>query len=76
DLVESEAKELGLSNVRMPSGAGHDAGLLSHSYPTSMIFVPSIEGRSHSPEEMTREKDIENGANLLLNCILTLSQTC
>lgn len=76
DLVESEANKLGLSNVRMPSGAGHDAGLLSHSYPTSMIFVPSIKGRSHSPEETTREKDIETGANLLLNCILTLSQTC
>ena len=75
DLVQKEANKLELSNVRMPSGAGHDAGLISHCCPSSMIFIPSVKGISHSPEEKTRNKDIENGANLLLRCILSLSKT-
>jgi N-carbamoyl-L-amino-acid hydrolase len=31
-----------------------------------MIFVPSKEGRSHSPLEFTAADEIERGANLLL----------
>ena len=31
-----------------------------------MIFIPSVGGISHSPKEFSRPKDIENGANVLL----------
>jgi acetylornithine deacetylase/succinyl-diaminopimelate desuccinylase-like protein len=74
-LVETKTKELNLKYTRMHSGAGHDAGLLNHICPTSLIFIPSIKGKSHSPDEKTITKDIINGANLLLQCILTLSTT-
>ena len=73
DLVESKVRELGLSYMRMPSGAGHDAQLLSHVCPTAMIFVPSIGGRSHCPEELTSFSDCENGANVLLECVQQLA---
>jgi N-carbamoyl-L-amino-acid hydrolase len=36
---------------------------------TGMIFVPSKEGRSHSPAEWTAWEDIEVGVNLLFNTV-------
>jgi acetylornithine deacetylase/succinyl-diaminopimelate desuccinylase-like protein len=39
-----------------------------------MIFVPSVDGVSHSPREFTRPADIENGANVLLQTVLRLDQ--
>lgn len=65
-LVESAAAGLGLSTLRMPSGAGHDAQNLARLAPTGMIFVPSVAGRSHSPAELTSWEDVENGGNVLL----------
>lgn len=73
DLVERKTKELGLSYKVMHSGAGHDAQFMSHLCPTAMIFVPSIGGRSHCPEEKTLKVDCVNGANVLLRCVLELS---
>jgi hydantoinase/carbamoylase family amidase len=73
ELVEYKTKELGLSYKVMHSGAGHDAQFMSHICPTAMIFVPSIDGRSHCPEEKTLKTDCINGANVLLNSVLQLS---
>jgi N-carbamoyl-L-amino-acid hydrolase len=72
-LVESTATGLGLSTLRMPSGAGHDAQNLARLTPTGMIFVPSAGGRSHSPAELTTWEDVENGGNVLLNAIHQLA---
>ena len=73
DLVESKARELGLSYRRMPSGAGHDAQFMSYVCPTAMVFVPSVGGRSHCRDERTDPRDCENGARVLLECVLDLS---
>lgn len=72
-LVERKTRELGLSYKVMHSGAGHDAQFMSHVCPTSMVFVPSIGGRSHCPEERTTKADCVNGANVLLRCVFELS---
>jgi len=40
---------------------------------TGMIFVPSIGGRSHCPEENTSWTDVENGANVLLDTLIHLA---
>lgn len=72
-LVENKAKELGLSYKKMHSGAGHDAQFMSYICPTAMVFVPSIGGRSHCPEERTTKTDCVNGANILLQSVLELS---
>lgn len=73
DLVERKIKELGLSYMRMYSGAGHDAQFMSYICPTAMIFVPSIDGRSHCSVERSTKDDCVNGANILLQCVLELS---
>ena len=39
-----------------------------------MIFIPSVDGVSHSPKEYSRPGDIENGANVLLHTILEIDQ--
>ena len=66
-LVEKYAAARGLSCRRMTSGAGQDAQMLARVCPTAMIFVPSVNGVSHNPEELTRDADVINGANLLLD---------
>ncbi len=69
-LVADAAKELGLSSMPMPSGAGHDAQSLKDVAPIGMIFVPSREGISHAPTEFTSPDEISNGADVLLKTVL------
>lgn len=73
-IVDSSAKELGLTTKLMPSGAGHDAQDMARIGPVGMIFIPSIGGISHSPKEFSRPQDIENGANVLLGAVLRVDQ--
>jgi beta-ureidopropionase / N-carbamoyl-L-amino-acid hydrolase len=73
--IDARARGLGLSAVAMPSGAGHDAQNMATLAPTGMIFVPSRDGRSHSPAEHTDWDDIENGANVLLATLTDLATT-
>ncbi len=72
--VENAADRLGLSHIRLPSLAGHDARSLSQITPTAMIFVPSVDGISHNPRELTHDEDVVNGANVLLQSILALAE--
>jgi len=73
DLLASEAETMGLDYLRLPSGAAHDTQSMSAVTRTGMIFVPSIEGRSHSSGEWTNWEDIEAGANLMLRSVLALA---
>jgi N-carbamoyl-L-amino-acid hydrolase len=61
DIIAEAAAESGASYVRMPSGAGHDAMILARRIPSAMLFVPSIDGRSHDISENTNEDDICRG---------------
>jgi len=74
DQIAKVATKLGLSFKQMQSGAGHDAQDMALITPTGMIFVPSKDGISHSPEEFTTASDMANGTNVLLNTILTLDK--
>jgi N-carbamoyl-L-amino-acid hydrolase len=73
-LIADSVRELGLSNTVLPSGAGHDAQSMALLAPTAMIFLPSINGISHSPKEFSRPADIVNGVNVLLHTLLKLDQ--
>jgi N-carbamoyl-L-amino-acid hydrolase len=75
DLVEEVAKARGLSTMRMPSGAGHDAQMIARMCPAGMVFVPSVGGVSHNPAELTADADLEAGANVLLHVMLRLAGT-
>lgn len=59
-------------NVRMPSGAGHDAGILGLSVPTGMLFVRTKDGRSHCPEEYAAPADIAVAAQAFMQAVLRL----
>lgn len=72
DIIESAARELELTSVRMPSGAGHDAQEIARLAPIGMIFVPSRGGISHSPREFTHPRDLINGANVLLHTLIKI----
>jgi N-carbamoyl-L-amino-acid hydrolase len=63
---------LALSHMLLPSGAGHDGQSLADLCPVGMIFVPSVDGASHSPREFTKWEDCVNGANVLLQAALQL----
>ena len=73
-LIEEAAKKRGLQTRRMTSGAGHDAQMMARICPTAMIFVPSVDGISHSPKEFTRDSDLIAGANVLLDVVIELSK--
>jgi N-carbamoyl-L-amino-acid hydrolase len=70
DSVERHARAAGLSTLRMPSGAGHDAQMLARVCPTAMVFVPSAGGLSHNVREHTDAQQLEQGANVLLQVML------
>src|SRR5208282_3680518 len=72
--IEAAAVELGLKTMRLPSGAGHDAQMMARLAPMGMIFVPSVDGVSHSPKELTHWEDCANGANVLLQTILLIDR--
>jgi N-carbamoyl-L-amino-acid hydrolase len=54
---------------RMPSGALHDATNVSRVLPAAMLFVPSIGGISHNPDEDTKRADLEAGLLTLAEAI-------
>ncbi|MGM9927470.1 MAG: Zn-dependent hydrolase [Bacillus sp. (in: firmicutes)] len=70
--VEKATRSLGYSYKRMVSGAGHDAQFIASYIPTAMVFVPSINGKSHCEEEFTKWTDCEKGVNVLLETVLAL----
>jgi N-carbamoyl-L-amino-acid hydrolase len=72
-VIEDASAKLGFKTRRLPSGAGHDAQSMAHIGPMAMIFVPSVNGISHSPRELTHWEDCSNGAAVLLKTVRTLA---
>ncbi|MCU0463189.1 MAG: Zn-dependent hydrolase [Anaerolineae bacterium] len=54
----------------LTSYAGHDAQILAPFTETGMIFIPSINGISHNPNEDSRWEDVVLGANVLLHALI------
>lgn len=73
-VVQRCAAQLRLSAIDISSGAGHDAQNMAHLTPTAMIFVPSRDGRSHSPAEYTEPDDVVAGADVLLATLVELAE--
>ncbi len=74
DVIAQASTDLGLAHHALPSGAGHDAQAMAAITQSGMIFVPSRDGISHSPEEFTLPQDCANGANALLSALLLLDK--
>ena len=62
---EELCKEKEIKYRIMPSGATHDGNAFATKLPIGMIFVPSVNGISHSKEEWTEWEDAQRGVDLL-----------
>ncbi len=71
--IQEAAEQLGLRSMPLISRIGHDAQAVASLCPIGMIFIPSVGGASHSPDEMTHWEDCVNGANVLLQSALRLA---
>lgn len=57
----------------MHSGAGHDSMILAPLVPTAMLFVPSVKGISHSPDEFTEVEHLNKGILTLAEALYRLA---
>jgi len=73
DLVRGTAAKLQLSNMDMPSGAGHDAMHIARLCPTGMIFVPCERGISHNEIENAAPADLAAGTRVLVEVLAHLA---
>ncbi|MCX4511294.1 allantoate amidohydrolase [Streptomyces sp. NBC_01619] len=68
-LRDELGKILGGRAPLLGTGAGHDAGILSESIPTAMLFVRNPTGVSHSPAEYAAEDDCLAGVIALADVL-------
>ncbi|TNC21437.1 allantoate amidohydrolase [Amycolatopsis alkalitolerans] len=57
----------------LPTGAGHDAAILSGHTRAGMLYVRNPTGISHAPEEFAEDEDVEHGARALAEALRHLS---
>ncbi|MGK5738654.1 allantoate amidohydrolase [Micromonospora sp. URMC 103] len=57
----------------LPTGAGHDAGVLAAHLPTAMLFVRNPTGVSHSPAESATDEDCAAGVTALARVLKELA---
>jgi len=74
EITKVAAKSLGFRASDLPSGAGHDAQSMAELCDVGMIFVPSVDGVSHSPREYSTPEACANGANVLLETLLAADE--
>jgi N-carbamoyl-L-amino-acid hydrolase len=74
ELTKAAAQSLGFKGSDLPSGAGHDAQSMAELCDVGMIFVPSVDGISHSPREYSTPEACANGAGVLLQALLSADE--
>lgn len=57
----------------LPTGAGHDAAILSGHVRAGMLYVRNPTGISHAPEEFAEDDDVEHGARALADVLRHMS---
>ncbi|MGW1800543.1 allantoate amidohydrolase [Streptomyces sp. NPDC001984] len=69
ELARILGKDTEMKVPVLGTGAGHDAGILSGSIPTAMLFVRNPTGVSHSPAEFAAEDDCLAGVTALADVL-------
>jgi N-carbamoyl-L-amino-acid hydrolase len=72
-LAETIAADLGLTTLQVRTRAGHDSTNMKDVVPTVMLFIPSVDGVSHSELEYTADHDMTNGVDLISELVLRMS---
>jgi len=65
ELLAAAVADRGQPDVRLPSGAGHDAVALSELTPAAMLFVRCAGGVSHQPDESVDAADVAVALDVL-----------
>lgn len=74
-IASEQARLCGFEPLSMPSVAGHDAVALQNSgIPSALIFVPSVDGIAHHPDELTHPNDMRAGLTVLIAVLRRLSE--
>ncbi len=76
EVLARACRGLGLLYAVLPSWAGHDGQAMVWACPGGMVFVPSVDGASHTAREFSHWEDCVNGANVLLRAALLWAQEC
>lgn len=74
DVLDAACDSAGASHRRMASGAGHDTAWMARITKAAMIFVPCVDGRSHTPDEFTLNQQIALGTSVLLDAVVALDK--
>jgi acetylornithine deacetylase/succinyl-diaminopimelate desuccinylase-like protein len=71
NALRAEIEERGLPVLELPSGAGHDAGILAAAgVDSGMLFVRSLNGGvSHSPDELSWDEDVALAVDVLAGAL-------
>jgi allantoate deiminase len=60
-------------SMRLVSGAGHDAVVMSQVAPVAMLFVRCRDGLSHHPDEFAAPKDLNAALRVTIDFIERLA---
>jgi allantoate deiminase len=75
EALRRASRVAGVDARDMTSGAGHDAQVLTAAANVGMLFVPSIGGHSHRPDEATAAEDVVLGTRVLATALRDLAYT-
>ena len=73
ELARTVADDLGLTSAKVMTVAGHDSTNMKDTVPTVMLFVPSVDGISHSLDEFTKDEDLVSGLRHLTEVVRRLA---
>lgn len=73
DALTEAAAKADIGSQSLHSGAGHDTMLIASATDAGLLFVPSRDGRSHSPLEWTDWTDCTAGIRVLTGAVATLA---
>ncbi|MGH9116422.1 MAG: M20/M25/M40 family metallo-hydrolase, partial [Acidimicrobiales bacterium] len=73
DRIEACLTGTGIATTRLPTAAGHDAGILAAHVPSAMLFVRNPTGASHTPSESATVNDCVAGVAALTTVLEDLA---
>lgn len=73
DVLSDAAADLDVPFEHLVSGAGHDAKYINQIAPTAMLFVPSVDGKTHNEDEFTEWTDCVSGARVYAEAVRRLA---
>jgi allantoate deiminase len=68
-IMYEECRARGVAYRVLSSGAGHDAAVVARRAPSAMMFIPCVEGISHSPREQASAEDIALAVEVLCRAL-------